>query len=203
MLIDSSRLIGCPVLSIHQTAPVACVEYEVVEPESLKIIAFQVWGAIIQNNPELGELLDTRDIREFSPIGIIVDSESDFINPGDVVKIDKTLSLRFSLIGLKVVTKKGSKLGKVTDFTVDTATWKVQQLIVKRPLAKSLIDPELVIPRREILEIDDYKIIVKDEEETIKKAAARQAFVPNFVNPFREPDFSTSRRGNPDAQDKQ
>lgn len=193
MLIDSSRLLGCPVLSIHQSAPVAHVEYEVVEPESLKVIAFQVWGATIQNDPDLGEILDTRDIREFSSIGIIVDSESDFVNPGDVVKIDKTLELRFSLIGLKVVTKKGSKLGKVIDFVVDTNTWKVQQLIVKRPLAKSLVDPELVIPRREILEIDDYKITVKDEEETIKKTVARQTFVPNFVNPFREPDFSASR----------
>ena len=200
---ESSQLLGCPVLSTHDMSLVAHIEGEIVEPESLKILAFRVWGAAIQNNPELGEILDVRDIRELSPIGMIVDSAEEFVNPGDVVKIDKTLALGFSLIGLKVVTKKGSRLGKVIDFIVDTETWKVQQLIVKRPAMKALVDPELVIPRREILEIDDYKITVKDEEEVIKKTAVKQAFTPNFVNPFREPDFSTSRRGNPGVQDKQ
>ena len=33
----------------------------------------------------------------------------------------------------------------------------------------------------------------KDEEDKIRKRAAKEDFVPNFVNPFREPDFSTSR----------
>lgn len=197
MLVDSSRLIGCSVLSIHHTAPVAKVEFDVVEPESLKILAFQVWGPVIKNDPELGEFLDVRDVREFSPLGMIVDSADDFVNQGDIVKLDKVLKLNFSLIGLKVVTKKGSRLGKVIDYVVDTNNWQVQQLIVKRPAVKALVDPELVIPRKEILEIDDYKITVKDEEDVIKKAVSKQAFTPNFVNPFREPDFSTSRYETP------
>ena len=124
---------------------------------------------------------------------MIIDSLDVLVNPGDVLKLDKLMGLNFSLVGLKVVTKKGSKLGRVIDFTVDTSNWAVRQLIVKRPVMKALIDPELVIPKSEILEIDDYKITVKDEEEKIRTKAMREEFVPNFVNPFREPNFSTSR----------
>ena len=193
MLVDSSRLIGYPVLSLHAEGPVARVEMELVEPESLKIVAFRVWGPEIRDDPEVGEILDARDIREFSGIGMIVDSIDRFVNPGDVIKIDKVIGLNFSLIGLKVVTKKGTRLGKVIDFVVDTDDWTVRQLIVKRPAMKALIDPELVIPRKEILEIDDYKITVKDEEDKIRKTLRKEEFVPNFVNPFRELYFSASR----------
>ena len=50
---------------------------------------------------------------------------------------------------------------------------------------KRFVDPELIISRKEIIEITDYKIIVKDEEKTLKSRAAKEDFIPNFVNPFR------------------
>ena len=147
----------------------------------------------IRNDPELGTILETRDVREFSPMGMVVDSAGVFVEEGDVIKLDKILKLNFSLLGLSVETKKKSKLGKVVDFVIETDDFSVRQLIVKRPLVKSFFDPELVIPRKEIVEITDYKIIVKDEEDKIKARALREDFTPNFVNPFREPDFSANR----------
>ena len=182
-----------PVLSLHVGGPVAWVDAEVVDPEKLKIVAFYVSGPAAKNDPEVGEILETEDVREFSNLGMIVDSVEDFVNQGDVVKLDKVLELNFSLFGLKVETKKGSKLGKITDFVVDTDSFMVHQLVVKRPAVKALLDPELIIPRKELVEVNDYKIIVKDEEDKIRKRVAREDFVPNFVNPFREPDFSASR----------
>lgn len=193
MLVNASRLLNYPVLSLHMGGPIAWVDAEVVDPEKLKIVAFYVGGPIVKNDPEVGEILESRDVREFSNIGMIVDSEEVFVNQGDVAKLDKILSLNFSLMGLKVETKKGSKLGKIIDFVVDTETFMVHQLIVKRPVMKALLDPELIIPRKEIVEVNDYKIIVKDEEDKIRKKAVKEEFIPNFVNPFREPDFSASR----------
>ncbi len=193
MLIDASRLIGYPVLSLHLGGPIAKVDKEIINPDNLKIMAFLVSGPIIKNDPEIGNILETRDVREYSNIGMIVDSAEVFVKEGDVIKLDKIMKLNFSLFGLSVVTKKGSKLGKIVDFTVSTDDFAVKQLIVKRPALKALVDPELVIPRKEIVEITDYKVIVKDEEEKIKKMALKDDFVPNFVNPFREPDFSVQK----------
>ena len=192
MLVNASRLLNYPVLSLHVGGPIAWVDEEIVDPEKLKIVAFYVSGPVIQNDPEVGEILEARDVREFSNLGMIVDSAETFVNPGDVAKLDKILALNFSLIGLKVETKKGSKLGKIIDFVVDSETFMVQQLVVKRPMVKAFIDPELIVPRKEIVEVNDYKIIVKDEEDKIRKKAMKDDFIPNFVNPFREPDFSAS-----------
>lgn len=193
MLINASRLLNYPILSLHMGGPVAWVYSEVVDPEKMKIVAFCVDGPAIKNDPEVGNIMEASDVREFSDLGMIVDSADDFVNEGEVKRLDKVLALNFSLYGLKVVTKKGTKLGKIVDFVVDTDNYMVHQLVVKRPIVKAFLDPELIIPRKEILEIDDYQIVVKDEEEKIRKRAAREDFVPNFVNPFREPDFSTSR----------
>ena len=193
MLVNASRLLNYPVLSLHVGGPIAWVDAEVVDPEKLKIVAFYVSGPVVQNDPEVGGILESRDVREFSNLGMIVDSEEVFVNQGDVAKLDKILSLNFSLMGLKVETKKGSRLGKIIDFVVDSETFMIHQLIVKRPFTKALLDPELIIPRKEIIEVNDYKIIVKDEEDKIRKKAVKEEFIPNFVNPFREPDFSASR----------
>ena len=187
MLIDGSKLNNFPVLSLHVGAPIAHTTSQVIDPNNLKLIAFHLSGREVGG--ENGTILETRDVREFSHLGMIIDSSDDFVNPGDVIKLDKILKLNFSLIGLKVETKKKSHLGKVIDYVIDTDTFEVRQIIVKRPLIKSLNDSELVISRKEIVEVNDYKIIVKDEEETIKKKAIKEDFVPNFVNPFREPDF--------------
>ena len=190
---SASRLVNYPVLSLHVGGPIAWVNSIIVDPEKLKIIAFNVGGPAVKNDPEAGNILEVSDVREFADSGMIVDSIEDFVSHGDVIKLDKVMELNFELNGLKVETKHGTKLGKIIDYIVDTETFTVHQLVVKRPVIKALVDPELIIPRKEIVEVNDYKIIVKDEEEKIRKRATREEFVPNFVNPFREPDFSANR----------
>ncbi|MDO4527920.1 MAG: PRC-barrel domain-containing protein [bacterium] len=193
MLIEATSLVDYPVLSLHVGGEIARVVALVVEPEKLKVVAFQVLVSFISGEDEPGEFLESRDVREFSQMGMIVDSEEVFVNTGEVVSLDKVLSYQFSPFGLKVVTKAGANLGKVVDFVVETDGFLIRQLIVRRPIMKAILDPELVIPRSEIVEVTDDKIIVKDEEEKIRKKAIREEFRPNFVNPFREPDFSARK----------
>lgn len=187
---NGSKLIGSPVMSLHIGGQIARVVNEIVDPSDLKIIALDVDGPQTGDG-EHGDILDTRSIREYSSLGLIVDSIDDFVLAEDVVKLQKVIELNFSLIGLAVKTKKGTKLGKVVDYTFDTETASVMQLIVKRPVMKSIIDPELIIGRSEIKEVNDYEIIVKDEEDKIRKKTMKQDFIPNFVNPFRDGAFAT------------
>lgn len=195
MLINASRLIGCPVLSLHIGGRMATVTEVIVDPNQLQIIACRVEGPLV-NNGEVGDLLPMQSVREFSPLGMIVDSADVLAEEDDIVQLKKILDLHFSLPGLKVETKKGTKLGKVSDYVVESTIWQIQQLIVHRPVMKSLIDPELIISRSEIREVNDYKVIVKDEESKIREKA-KADFVPSFVNPFREPDFAAETNAKP------
>ena len=183
------------------TGMIAKTSEVVVDPNDLKIIAFRLYGPEVGKNS--GEYLRVENIREFSGLGMVVDSDDDFVNPDDVIKLQEVLDLHFSLEGMKVESKKGTNLGKVNGFIVNSDGFYVHQLIVKRPLLKSFVDPELLISKKEIHKITDDKIIVKDEESKIREKATKEDFVPNFVNPFREPRLSPADNRNLDEPDKQ
>lgn len=191
MLLNSSRLIGCPVLSLHLGGPIGHVTGEVVDPNDLKIIALNVDGPQTGDGDH-GDILDVRSVREFSNIGMIIDSIDDLVSKGEVIKLDEIMDLNFSVIGLAVKTKKGKKLGKIVDYTFDPESMQIMQFIVKRPMMKSLLDPELVIGRSQIKEVNDYELIVKDDEQKIQKESGKKDFVPNFVNPFRDSNLATN-----------
>jgi len=191
MLINASNLIGCPILSLHVGGQIARVVDLIIEPDSLSLLAVRVDGVMVK--PEEGNILVMDSVREFSRAGMIIDSNDEFVHEDDVVRVQKTLKLHFDLHGMKVVTKKNVKLGKVEDFVLQSSNWEVRQLIVQRPIMKALIDPELIIDRSKIVEVDDYKVVIKEEHEKTKskvKPAPIEELVPDFVNPFRKPDFA-------------
>ena len=202
MLVTSSKLTSIPILSVQAGGAIGHIAEPIVDPDTLKIIAFRLEGGPI---PRTGaNFLDTSSIREFSSMGIVIDSIDELVDPEDIIRLNEVLGLNFNLIGLKVETKKHSKLGKVIDFTATSDDFEIQQIIVKRPALKSFVDSELTIHRKEIVEITDYKVIIKDEEKTLKKKAENEDFVPNFVNPFREkqPGFAPADMETPADKDK-
>ena len=200
MLVMNSRLIGAPVLSVQAGGAIGKIISTIIDPNDLKVIAFRLEGPMINRQQNL---LDVRSVREYSNYGFVIDNVDELVSEDDVIKISEILKLNFNLIGLKVETKKGSKLGKVQDFTVTSEDFIVQQIIVKRPAVKAFIDPELTISRNEIVEITDYKVIIKAEEKVLTEKAKKEDFIPNFVNPFRthEPGFAPTDTKIPDAQD--
>ena len=172
----------------------------VVDPNELKIVAFKLYGPEV--GKQSGDFLKVEDVREFSSLGMVVDSSDDFVDSNEVVKLKEILGLNFTLEGMKVESKRGTHLGKVGAFVVETDGFYIQQLVVKRPFFKSFLDPELLISKREIIKITDDKIIVRDEESKIRERATKEDFVPNFVNPFREPRLSPADNQNLDEPSK-
>ena len=191
MLVVGSKLIGTPVMSLHVGGELARTKRAIVDPEDLRVIAYELTGAHVRGMRET--ILRTDDVREYGRLGLIVDSVDELVAREDVVRIDEVMKLKFDLIGLKVVTKKGRKVGRLTDYTVDAQTFLVQQIIVQKSFATSLVATERTIDRSEIVEVTDGKIVIKDDKAKAKSKAraksdlARAEFVPNFVNPFREP----------------
>ncbi len=192
MLVLASNLVDFPVFSIHVGGEITRAIRAVVNPEDLSVIAFELNGGIV-DDPEVGNFLMVEDIREYSEDGFIVDSSDVFVASRDVIRLQETLDLNFSLLGLKVVTKQKKKLGKIVDFTLDSNTFSVYQLVVQRPVLQSFVDPQLMINRSQITEIDDYKVTIDHDKEEIKIDNQRdedKEFVPNFVNPFRKPNYA-------------
>ena len=190
MLIEGSKLLKYPILSLHTASRIAEVKGLVIDPNFLKVVAFEISAASSRQSL----FLEASSVREFSKMGMIVDSDEEFVEKDDVIKLKETIDLGFSLDNMKVVSKKKAMLGRIEDFIINTEDFQIMQLIVKRPIYKALIDPELVIGRSDIHEINDNEIIVKSEEGTIMKKSGTLDFVPNFVNPFKDGKYIA--RGN-------
>lgn len=187
----NSRIIGTPILSVQAGGPIATIKSAIIDPNDLKILGFHLEGPLV--NRAEARILDVRSIREYSQLGMVIDNIEELVAPDDVIKIQNVLELNFDLINLKVRTKKGTKLGHIIDYTLTSEDFIIQQIIVRRPLVKSFVDPELTISRKEIVEITDYEVIIKDEEKVLKARAEKEDFVPNFVNPFREQGFAPAK----------
>lgn len=192
MLIEGSKLLNYPILSLHTASKIAEVKALIIDPNFLKVVAFEINAASSKQRL----FLETASVREFSKMGMIVDSDEEFVEQGDVIKLKEMIELGFTLENMKVLNKKKTMLGRVEDFIVTTDDFRVMQLIIKRPIYKSLIDPELVIGRSEIHEINDTEIIVKSDESTIIKKSGALDFVPNFVNPFKDGKYIASENNN-------
>lgn len=183
MLIAGSRLINAPIMGLQTGGELARVRDAIIDPRTLEIVAYEVIGPLLDLHPSL---LRIDDVREFSDIGLIIDSSDEFVLPDDIIKLGEIYKLHFVPIGMRVVDEKRHKLGKVTGYTIDTNDFVIQQLTVRRPWLQSLNDTELLIHRTQITAINDDEIVVharaKIPEPTVH--AVRGAGVYN--NPFRK-----------------
>ncbi len=183
MLVLGSRLIGTPVMSLQTGGRLAQVAAPVIDPSNLRIVAYKVNGPLLAEDPSF---LRTNEIREIGAMGIIIDSNDELVGLTDVIQIERLMKLRFELVGLKVKDEAGHKLGKVEDYTIDTAHFVVQQLSIHRGFLKGLADTGLLIHRSQIVEINDTTITVKSTH--LKSVdPIMHATRTEFVNPFRQP----------------
>ena len=181
MLIAGSRLIDAPVMGLQTGSELARVSKPIVNPSTLEIVAYEVSGQSLDVHPSL---LRIADVREFSDIGIIIDSSDEFVSPDDIVKLSEIYKLHFNPIGMHVIDEKRQKLGKVTSYTIDTNGFVIQQLSVKRPFLKSLNEPELLIHRTQITEINNEFIIVHSRAKIPEPVM--QTVRTAYNNPFRK-----------------
>jgi uncharacterized protein YrrD len=181
MLLAGSRLIDAPVMGLQTGGELARSSRAIIDPKNLQIIGYELNGPLLDNHPSV---LRVADVREFSDIGIIVDSSDEFVSPSDIVKLNDIFELHFHLEGMSVIDEKKQKLGKVNGYTLDTTSFMIQQLSVKRPLLKSLNDTELLIHRSQITEINDRAIVVHSEA-TIPEPLLESVRTA-YTNPFRK-----------------
>ena len=191
-----------PVMSLQTGSAIGWVKKAYLDSDNLKIAVLELQGPLIGKSSE--KYLDVKSIREYSEYGFIVDSAEDLFDVVDVQKLRRIVDLDYDIIGLKVISSRKSHLGRIKDYTVTSDDLMLQQLVVQRPTWKSFLDSELLIPRKEIVEVNNKSVIVKDDEKTIR-AKSEEDFVPNYVNPFRkkpaESEFAPARSQNPDEED--
>lgn len=180
MLLTGSQLLGTPIMSLQTGKELAKTERAIINPHNLSVIAYLVEGEHLDHNPSY---IRIADVRELGSLGIIIDSNDEFVEPDDIITEKNIYDLEFTLEGKHVVDDRGEKLGKVTDYVVDVDSFVIQQLSVKRPFLKSFNDDELLVHRAQVVEVNDTTIIIKSGKI---KAKLPLVSTKNYVNPFRQ-----------------
>lgn len=168
MLQLSTSLLNKAVLSLRTGAPVANISSPIINPDDLKIEGFYC-----RDNVDKKELiLLTQDIRDILAEGYVINDHDVLTEPEELVRLRKVLELRFELIGKQVVTVDKEKVGKVSDFAVETNTMYVQKIYVAQSILKNFTGGALSIDRSQIQEITPRRIIIS---ELMNKAPAAAA----------------------------
>lgn len=187
MLLLGSRLIGTPIMGLQTGTRLAVTKLPIIDPSNLKIVAYEVDGPMIVERPSM---IRIADVRELSNVGMIIDSNDEFIGVDDVVSIQKLYKLNFRLLGLIVIDETKHKLGKIEDYSIDTDSFIIQQLQVRQGLLKSLANTELLIHRSQIIEINDRNIIVRTAAKKLEPIEKLNKLT--YMNPFRSQSPQTN-----------
>lgn len=176
MLVLNKRLEDVPVMSLQNGAKLGLAQRPIIDPRKLQIIAYYASGPRITST----SVIHTADIREYGPLGFIVDGADSIMElDEDLVRLKEVVGFNFSLLGKMVVDDKKHKLGKVVEYTVETEGFFVQKIHVGQSVMKNLTNSNLIIHRSQIIELTD-KVIVVRSGSVQEPVGLMQA-----VNPFR------------------
>ena len=185
-------------MSLQTGQPLCKLASPIINPYNLRIVAFYVDGPRLDFSPAV---VFTEDIREFGPMGAIVDSVDNIMSPEGMVRLNEVISYNFILNHLLVIDDQDHKLGRVAGYIVDPLNFEIQQLQVKPGFFKSFATTELLIHRNQIVKVEPDRITVK--APTVKQTArptasieSRRLLNPEFDNPFRQHKPVTNKDGN-------
>ncbi len=167
-------------MGLQTGTQLASTKQPIIDPSNLQILAYEVEGPLLTDRPSF---IRMADVRELSDVGMIIDSSDEFIGISDVITIEKVYKLGFKLLGLQVIDQNKHKLGKITDYSLDTNSFIIQQLNVSRSALKSLTDTGLLVHRSQIIEINDKSVIV--QSASIKLEPISKLKQMSYMNPFR------------------
>lgn len=173
MLLQSRQISGAQILSLHTGRPIAQVNEPIINPHNLEVVGFYVANPRSRQQPLV---LLSNDVRDIAPKKVLVNSADELTAATDLVRLQDTLKIRFSLLGKLVKTTSKRRLGRVEEYVIDTESNLVQKIYVKQSLLKSLAVNSLVIDRQQIVEVTDRQITVSDAT-VAKPAVAPQRVV--------------------------
>jgi sporulation protein YlmC with PRC-barrel domain len=154
-----SQLNNLPIISLQTAEAVGFTRSPILEPATLEIVAFNC-GALNRSRHPL--ILMTADIRQLAPDCIVIDTEEELTEPGDVVRLQPLIKKSYSPIGKSVVTDASRRLGSVEDYSINLESNRVQKLFVRQSILQAWIGTNLVIDRTQIMDVTPSQIIVRD-----------------------------------------
>ncbi|MFZ1522502.1 MAG: hypothetical protein WAS94_00595 [Candidatus Saccharimonadales bacterium] len=158
MLILASDLKDRAIFSLETGEPVAKVEYPIIAPDSLKIIAFKlkIW------DDRVSRVVFTDDIRESDIEGFSVDGYKNLVElDSHLVRLQKTLSLNFDILNLTIEDSSGKKLGYITDYVISDSNFELVKFYYQvNSLKGKILSQNRFFNRDAIIKLSNKRIVI-------------------------------------------
>lgn len=172
MLQLNGSLINKPVMSLRTGGHVATTVSAIINPNNLKIEGFYCNDSLDRKKRLV---LLYQDIRDIISKGIVVDDHEVLVEPEDLIRLKDMMALHFELIGKQVITVDKEKVGKVSDYAVETTTMYIQKIYATQSLIKSFTSGSLSIDRNQIVEITNRTVVIQNLLESVPEEAPAAA----------------------------
>jgi len=131
------------------------IKIPIIDPVSGKILAYQLKRYI-------PNLLSPLDIQNITTFRIILSNRYELHNVEDLVRVQRVLAEKITIIGKPVQSEGGFKLGKCVEMMVDIKQSMLHGIVVKKQIIPFFPQLTLLIKRDSIVEITKKNIIVKN-----------------------------------------
>jgi len=159
------KTIGLPIISEQAEGQVASMKEVLINPESGGILAIGLIGS--------PKVISICDVRKWDLSGIKITDETAIIDRSELFKLSQFHPAETKVFAKEVVQENGTSLGLVHDFVFDTDIGQLTQLYVVKKTFIFFTVEKRIINYREIVEIKQDEVIVKDrlagEKEGIRE----------------------------------
>lgn len=169
----ASGLIDSDVFVFHERYNVGKVTKIIVNKDNLNI---ELLEAEIQNKQK--RYILTRDIKSTLEKIVIIETMDDLSEVEDLIRQRELIKADFSLIGCKIKTQDGKKIGKVKDFTVDYNSLKTLKLHATASLARRLLNERFIIDIKDVIRVDGKTVIIKSSKVKVKSRQKQTKALP-------------------------
>lgn len=184
MLINDSSLLNAPLGSVRSSGKIGFISSMVINPHNLHVDAFK---CTLMNGKE--QLLSPIDIRDISPMGIIINDHDNLLDYEDAVRLKTVLDINFRFTNITAFIGK-RRIGKVEGFAVNTENLFIQKIYVKPGLIARVSSDRLTFDRSSIIELTNTKIIFKNNNEVRHKSLVENKVLNSL--PSTQPSASAS-----------
>lgn len=170
MLQLSTSVLNRNILSLRSGSVIAAITGPIINPNNLKIEGFYCEDRY--SHDEL--VLLVQDIRDVVQKGYVVNDHDVLIEAEELVRLKDILALGYDPIGKQVITLDKQKVGKVSDYAVETESMYIQKLYTSQSILRSLAGGSLSIDRSLVQEITPRQIIISElmEQSSANAVAA-------------------------------
>jgi len=155
MQISARDILGLPIYTRVEEKKVARASGLIVLPDNGKIVALLAatgfWGQ--------PKLVAAEDILEIKENKIFIHSQRELLELDEIISAKKTLEQKIQILGSRVYTEEGKKLGQVTNFWFDHEGWYLTKIEVG-PSFNTMFLKKILVGWKDIIKIEPGKIII-------------------------------------------